>query len=272
MDRIERIYIARHGFKPSWQSSDWTTPTNLPRDPPLTGLGITQAKELAEYFKSMPPDERPTAIFSSPAYRCLQTATPVAQQLNIPLYVEHGITEWLTPVVPGTGRHPRPTDATYLKQHVPLVDPSWKSTWLASRSGETTAELYERTRGFLEAFVPRVEFTLSGHQRILLIGHAATVISLVHSLIGENVPLRVGYATLTVLDRASTGDDVVGAWKPVGTLASGEFLSGGVQRDWGIEDEAMGNKEVVLEHGEPVTDWDIDTAIGLQWHPSNSKM
>ncbi|KAH7104641.1 PGAM-domain-containing protein [Auriculariales sp. MPI-PUGE-AT-0066] len=265
MARIERIYIARHGFRANWVSSDWITPTNLPRDPPLATSGVTQARELAEHFKSMPLDERPTAIFSSPFYRCLQTAAPVAEQLNIPLYVEHGVSEWYRPVIPGTGLHPRPANATALKQHVQSIDPSWKSTWLASRSGESVIELYERTRGFLQAFIPRVEFDLDNHQRILLMGHAATVISLVHSLVGEEVPIRVGCATLTVLYRASTGEEVLGAWKPVGRLGSGEFLSGGVQRDWGMEDRSFEDrKRVIPEPGEPVIDGDTDTAVGLQ--------
>ena len=67
-----------------------------------------QAQELADYFSSLPKEEQPTAIFSSPyceystlqsgvllfqvvfSDRCLQTAKPVAIALNIPIYVEHG--------------------------------------------------------------------------------------------------------------------------------------------------------------------------------------
>ena len=90
----------------------------LPRDPPLAAFGHTQAQELADHFLSLPEEERPTAIFSSPyctylhvapfeldvypnvnAYlkkntpstdRCLQTSKPVANALNVPIYVEHG--------------------------------------------------------------------------------------------------------------------------------------------------------------------------------------
>ena len=40
--------------------------TGLPRDPPLAAFGHTQAQELADYFLSLPEEERPTAIFSSP--------------------------------------------------------------------------------------------------------------------------------------------------------------------------------------------------------------
>ena len=40
--------------------------SGLPRDPPLAAYGLTQAQELAEYFLSLPEDQRPTIILSSP--------------------------------------------------------------------------------------------------------------------------------------------------------------------------------------------------------------
>lgn len=86
--------------------------TGLARDPPLAPFGLTQAEELADYFLSLPEHERPTIILSSPycecaeepnlglymlkpyrplpTDRCLQTAVPSAQKLQLPLYVEHG--------------------------------------------------------------------------------------------------------------------------------------------------------------------------------------
>ena len=52
--------------------------TGLPRDPPLADFGLTQAEELAQFFLSLPEEERPTAIFSSPY---CETAYPVATEL-----------------------------------------------------------------------------------------------------------------------------------------------------------------------------------------------
>ncbi|KAG8961293.1 hypothetical protein FRC03_005551 [Tulasnella sp. 419] len=87
---LETVYIARHGFRLNWVTTNWTSATGLPRDPPLASYGVDQAKELANYFLSLPEDQRPTAIYSSPYYRCLQTAAPTAAALKLPLYVEHG--------------------------------------------------------------------------------------------------------------------------------------------------------------------------------------
>ncbi|KAI5119993.1 hypothetical protein M0805_004436 [Coniferiporia weirii] len=67
--------------------------TGLPRDPPLAAYGESQANELAQYFMSLSGEERSTAILSSPYYRCLQTAAPTSAALDIPIYVEHGLSE-----------------------------------------------------------------------------------------------------------------------------------------------------------------------------------
>lgn len=103
--------------------------TGLPRDPPLAAFGEvglshmglktyfdlavytqTQAQEVADYFRALPVEERPTAIFSSPfgqymlflshthielyrlhfKARCLQTSKPIAKALKLPIFVEHG--------------------------------------------------------------------------------------------------------------------------------------------------------------------------------------
>lgn len=268
MTRLERIYIARHGFRMNWNTPHWTSPTGVGRDSPLSALGHEQAEELARHFESMPVDERPTAIFSSPYYRCLQTATPVATRLNIPLYAEPGLAEWYTPVTPHTGLHPRPPPAEALKEFVPSVDASWAPTWQATRAGETVDELYARVGGFLSVFIPRLE-SQDKHTRILFMSHAATVIALLHELLETRVPARIGCATLSTLQRAS--GDVLRAWEPVGKLAHADFLSGGVQRDWGMEDVEIADGQVVSEPGDPASEHDTDVAHGLVWH-GQSKM
>ncbi|EJD55522.1 PGAM-domain-containing protein [Auricularia subglabra TFB-10046 SS5] len=268
MTRLERIYIARHGFRMNWNTPHWTTPTGVGRDSPLSALGHEQAEELARHFESMPEDERPTAIFSSPEHndgradRCLQTAAPIAARLNIPLYAEPGIAEWYTPVTPHTGLHPRPPAAEALKAFIPSVDSSWAPTWQPAREGETVQELYARAEGFLSAFVPRLE-SQHNHARILFMGHAASVLALLHALLATRVLVRIGCATLCTLQRVS--DDVLRAWEPVGKLAHADFLAGGVQRDWGMEDVQIANGEVVSEPGDPASKDHTDVAHGLVW-------
>ncbi|KAL0951121.1 hypothetical protein HGRIS_007857 [Hohenbuehelia grisea] len=280
---IDRIYIARHGFRLNWLNTNWTSPTGLPRDPPLAAYGEAQAKELAEYFLSLPPNERPTAIFSSPYYRCLQTAEPVALALGLPIYVEHGISEWYSPVVPGTGLHPRPGSASDLQKFFPTIDPTWESLWYASRQGEDVAEVHTRTDSFLQTFVPAVEGALpyessvppseagtsgTAHARLLLVSHAATVITLARSLKGDpELPLRVGCCSLTDFVRPAGGDTfesgrrVLGAWE-ARKLADGAHLKQGSSREWGFEDIEVDHGKVVPDPGVPGTEQELDEPVG----------
>lgn len=105
-------------------------------------------------------------------------------------------------------------------------------------------EVHDRTAGFLEAFIPRVERQLQ-HENILLVSHAATVITLVRELLADRaLRFRVGCCVVSTATRKpDTSDRVRGAWV-AGRLGDGGFLTGGVQRDWGFEDVELIDGEV----------------------------
>ncbi|GAB1517193.1 C6 zinc cluster transcription factor-like protein [Rhizoctonia solani] len=246
---VQTILIARHGFRLSWVTSNWTSPTSTKKDPPLAAYGVAQAADLAKYIKSLPEEQRPSLLFSSPYYRCLQTSNPSSEILDLPIYVEHGLSEWYSPVIPGTGLHPRPHDATTLKQYFPSIDPSWESIYYPDRHGETVKGVHDRCAEFLDALVARIEQhpTLSKHKSILLVSHAATCAALVRHLVNDReLPIRVGTCTLSILERNNNSSDG-SKWIPQGTLAGADFLPGGVERDWGFED-------AIIKHGEVIGD------------------
>ncbi|KAJ7181708.1 phosphoglycerate mutase-like protein [Mycena crocata] len=272
---IETIYIARHGFRMNWINSTWKSETGLPRDPPLAAFGVTQAQELADYFLTLPEDQRPTAIFSSPYYRCLQTSQPTSIALGVPIYVEHGISEWYSPVAPGTGLHPRPGSATSLQAYFPgrIDAASWSSVYYPPRVGEDVAEVHARAGAFLDAFVPAVERAFPGaHRRVLLVSHAATTIALARALVGDReLPLRAGCCSLTEVVRKRDVIPVLGGWDAV-RLADGEHLKDGTSRDWGFEDIEIYNGEVVADPGVPGTEDEIDDRVGAQVSFTNSSL
>ncbi|KAH9946657.1 phosphoglycerate mutase-like protein [Amylocystis lapponica] len=270
---IETIYIARHGYRMNWVTNDWKSETGLPRDPPLAAFGLTQAQELADYFLTLPPEERPTAIFSSPYYRCLQTSRPTSATLGIPIYVEHGLSEWYSPVVPGSGLHPRPASAASLRSYFDEIDPSWSSVWYPSRKGEDVEQCHDRVNGCLKALIPEIERSFPDrHQRILLVSHAATIIALTRELLGSReLPLRVGCCTLTEATRQKGSTEVVGHWRAK-RLADGSHLKEGSSRDWGFEDIVIMDGKVVNDPGQPGSESDIDEPVGLQIDDLNSRM
>lgn len=116
--------------------------------------------------------------------------------------------------------------------------------WYPSRKGEDVDEVHARTAGFLEVFIPEVEHRMpTTHSRILLVGHAATVITLTRELLGDkDLPLRVGCCTLTDLKR-KTGSNVLSGWTAT-ALATGDHLREGVQRDWGFADIEISDGKV----------------------------
>lgn len=57
--------------------------------------GIVQAEHLGAFLSSPPsPLPVPDMLFSSPFYRCIQTAQPLAKAMGKPIHCEHGIAEW----------------------------------------------------------------------------------------------------------------------------------------------------------------------------------
>jgi len=269
---LETIYIVRHGFRVNWITTNWKSVTGLSRDPPLAAFGEEQAREVASYFMSLPEDQRPTAIFSSPYYRCLQTSKPTAVALGIPIYAEHGLSEWYSPAEPGTGLHPRPSSASALQAYFPEIDDSWSSVWYPSRKGETVPALHDRLAGFLGVFVPEVHRRFAGvHKRILVLSHAATVLALAHELVGDReLSFRAACCSLTVVDRKDAGAEAAGDRAARRTdwtarlLGDGGHLKEGPQRAWGFEDVRIKDGEVVNDHGDPGTEDEKDEPVGSQ--------
>ncbi|KIY50603.1 phosphoglycerate mutase-like protein [Fistulina hepatica ATCC 64428] len=274
------IYILRHGFRLNWVTQKWESPTGLERDPPLAAFGLTQSQEVADYFLSLPEDERPTLIFSSPYYRCLQTVQPTARALCRPIFVEHALSEWYSPVTPGTGLHPRASPAADLKKYVPEIDAeAWSTIWYPSRKGEDVDDVHDRVAGFLEIFIPELEHRFPNHERILLVSHAATIAALAGELLGSrDLHIRVGTCTLIeAVPRAGAAavGKVTGKWttpklaagelENVDTdLAEGSHLSGGSQRDWGLDDVVIQDGKVISDSGIPGTENEADEPVGPQ--------
>ena len=159
-----------------------------------------------------------------------------------------GISEWYSPVEPGTGLHPRPSSASALKAHFPEIDDAWSSLWYPSRKGEDVDAVHDRAAGFLAVLLPEVQRRFAGtHKRILLVSHAATVIALARGLVGDrSLSFRPACCSISVLDRKvedAAQLAAVGNWA-ARVLGDGSHLKDGLQRDWGFEDIQIADGKV----------------------------
>ncbi|KAJ9121591.1 hypothetical protein QFC22_002210 [Naganishia vaughanmartiniae] len=279
---LENIYISRHGFRSNWVDSSITTSvTGMSRDPPLAAHGLDQAQELAKFLANPPPGEGlpvPDLVFSSPFYRCIQTASYTAKRLGMPLKLEHGVQEWYSQVLPDTGLHPRPGHAEHLKQFFPdILDEQYRSTVYASRSGESVSELQARCDLFIDAFVNRIEAEYPNVKTVAIFAHAASA-----------KEIRAGCATTSFYRRKlpSTSNDAaqgepgtngtstqptangtkstVGCWDCLWN-GRADYLTQGEERNWGFQDIILNAEGHVISDrgdGNPVKPGD-DQPIGL---------
>ena len=59
----------------------------------------------------------------------------------------------------------------------------------------------------------------------------------------KELPLRVGTCSLTEFNKKEAAGQVLGGWEAK-RLAEADFLKGGIQRDWGLEDIVMEGDKV----------------------------
>ncbi|QPG74864.1 hypothetical protein FOA43_002200 [Brettanomyces nanus] len=180
---LKHLYIVRHGFRSNWLPVDQQlpNPTGVDSDPALAPHGVDQANQLAD-FVSKELDPKPELIFSSPFYRCVETINPIADKLNLDIYLERGIGEWYKR---NRGVIPFPVDHKVMSSFFPRVSDDWEwNTVIPSSVGETEEEVFERCRIFWNKFFPKLEEHFPRVETVIIVTHAATKIALGMSLMG----------------------------------------------------------------------------------------
>lgn len=83
------------------------------------------------------------------------------------------------------------------------------------------------------------------HRVIMLVGHAASIIALMESLLDDrNASFRVGCCSLSEFVRKEgENGKVIGGWNAK-RLANGGHLRDGASREWGFEDIEIANGKV----------------------------
>jgi broad specificity phosphatase PhoE len=100
---------------------EWRDTAERPYDTPLSEEGRLQARETGLFLQDKPVE----CIYSSPFLRAVETASGVAEVLNVPIRIEHGLCELLKAEwFPGPPDYLTPHD---LQRRFPHIDPSYTS-------------------------------------------------------------------------------------------------------------------------------------------------
>lgn len=103
-ESIVNVFLIRHGDRADydintgkqWQATANMLPNQRVKDPPLSSIGHSQARDVSEVMKDFydklgkPKD---TILLSSPYLRCIQTSAPTSDALGLPIQLEHGLAE-----------------------------------------------------------------------------------------------------------------------------------------------------------------------------------
>ena len=151
-----KIWVIRHG-----QRAKVTAPNY---DPPLTKLGVQQAKKAAIFLKKNNFNGK---IYSSPYRRTLETASIIAKELNKPVYIATFLQEFVR--FPGV--HPiklRPLSV--LQKEFPLIA---KDAQLPDNWAITSKETLECVKKRYSLGIK--ELNLKHNDEILLVTHGAVL-------------------------------------------------------------------------------------------------
>lgn len=180
------IWIARHGNRLDFVNPDWFNTAERPYDPPLSEDGFIQAQELARRLKP----EKISHIFCSPFLRTVQTASCIAEMLDLPLKIEAGLSEWLNPE--WMRDKPETLPLKVLQEHFPRLDLSYTSH-VVPEYPETAEELKERTGRIARTLVEQLT------EDILFVGHGASVCGTTQGLVSGNPYVNASLCSLVKL-------------------------------------------------------------------------
>ncbi|XP_055627724.1 ecdysteroid-phosphate phosphatase isoform X2 [Toxorhynchites rutilus septentrionalis] len=234
-----QIYVLRHGERIDFTFGTWipycfdetgkyirkdlNMPKSLPnrrstcwqRDSPLTNVGRYQARLTGEAMKDA--GVRIDHVYSSPAFRCIQTTTSILEGLGLkdshPIHVEPGLFEWLAWYQDGLPEWMSKEELVAADYNIDTeYEPMTNAEELKARLHESLEEFYQRNSTSTEHLIRN---TIGN---ILIVGHATTLDTCTRHIVGEKlrstsdmsrIMQKVPYCSMAVIESA----DGIGDWK-----------------------------------------------------------
>lgn len=190
----QSFFFVRHGQREDFVNPGWKAHAERPHDPPLSAGGFRQAQDVARALRG----RGITALYSSPFLRALQTATPIAEALDLPIRVEPAFCEWLNPEWFATA--PDLPDARTARMQFPRVDPDHQPIVQAcypeaAESQEVGARVRQALRDIIR---------LTPDEHVAIVAHGSPLGQAFGFLIPNTPGVHYEMAAITRIDR--TGD------------------------------------------------------------------
>ena len=187
----QRIWIVRHGNREDFQIPGWARTAQRPYDPALSQDGETQAQEVGRSLRDEPID----CIFASPFLRTIQTASHIADALNLPVYLEPGIGE----ILPNVQAMPELLPEEDRALRFPRIDTDYSAVGRLPYP-ESSEQGHERAAASAHALTARYP-----ERNLLMVTHGAPVVGIVRGLTGLTEPLTVPLCCIFTLQRDANG-------------------------------------------------------------------
>lgn len=184
---VETVWVLRHGQRQDTVDPDWATHADRVHDPGLTDHGHWQAERSGERLREEGIEE----IYASPFLRATQTANHVAESIEQSVRLEDGLGEYLNPE--WFDEYPDTLSHDELGERFPRIDREYSS--LLEPSFPETHDEAERRIGE----VARQIVAETSAERVLLVGHGATIGGVTAGLVGSTDSLEAPLTGLTEL-------------------------------------------------------------------------
>jgi len=206
---MKTIYITRHGTRQDHLTGIPTpSKSGFIYDPPLAEEGLVQSQLLANYLKD---NAHINYIFSSPFYRTLQTATKVADTLNLKIEIESGLMDWYGGSPNYATFIPKPAPFHKLIEFFPDIDKSYRSHVKIATVAEPKEEMYERIGKTVQILLDTFSSKdTKEDQEFLFVCHAASAIMVARNLLKDKTAyIRCGVCSLLKLTQKDENSDWV---------------------------------------------------------------
>ena len=191
----QRIWIVRHGNREDFQNPIWARTAERPFDPALSADGETQAQEVGRSLRSEPVD----CIFASPFLRTIQTASHIADALDLSVCLEPGIGE----ILPDIHGMPSLLSREERAQRFPRIDWNYNAAGRLSYPESSDAG-HNRAAATAQALT-----TLYPEKNLLMVTHGAPVVGIVKGLTGLTERITVPLCCIFALQRSADGWEIV---------------------------------------------------------------